>query len=588
MIGTHHPAPAKARRVSIGTAATAGGVLLDLRLDAPLDDPSALSPAELKRAAESLRQAYIEYIGSLAGEYGADPRWWTGTVAERNPFVSRAFFSTTRVAAGVARIESIEGDVHVRADGDIAASLAATLISRGQMVEAQAPAGRTRAAELAELAARRAFFTARILRRRMAARAAGLVRAARAAAGAELVVIHEWIDQRNFDAASGLLQPFANFSAVSARLKERGAKVATLAFVLRTVPFDAALRALATKDTVALVPEAFVGLGDIARIIARSAVRPRRRYPALAGIEVQAIFDTDDRRDWIHHRWAETELVDAMVRGWRRAGLDIGRVIYSFENHTWERAFCRALAREFPRARRIGFHGPALSRFRLNEYMTPAEWAACPGPHRVVTFGPLASQALAAAGAPGPCLATGAAPWLARLLSMPAPDPSRRAVLAVLSIDEAESREVLERTVAALGGREIAVIVKCHPTMPARRVWGSRPLPANVRFDSRAIAELLGESAVVVYGSSGGALEALGAGACPVHVRTSRVLDQDPLELWPDLHDVAESISHLATIVDDRLRESRVAAGERQARGRAVLSGYIGRDEPAWLEALTA
>lgn len=574
--------------IAIGGRAPAGAARIDLRRGAPLDDPEALSPDELKRAAEALRGAYLEYVGARAADYGADERWWTGTVAERNPFVSQAFFGLTRVAAAIARIEAAGRPVHVEADADeVAEALAASLEARGHQVDLRTRAARSTFRDLAELVARRVFFAAKFLRRAASARAAGVRRKARSA-GADLVVIHEWIDQRNFDAASGTLTPFANFAAVSERLREQARPVATLAFILRTVPYPAALGAAMRRNGVALVPEAFAGVRGLLAIIARSFRRPRRMYPPLNGVVVQPLFDADDRRDWVHHRWVETEMTAAMVRGWRRAGLRIARVIYSFENHTWERVFNRALARDFPEARRIGFQGPALSRFRLNEFMTESEWRSSPVPHRVVTFGPAASAALRESGAPSSILVTGAAPWLQRLLSMPVPSADANAVLVILSIDEAESREVLERAAAALGGRGLTVVVKCHPTMPLERVWGRQSLPDGFRVDTRAIAHLLRDCAVVIYGSSGGALEALGAGAYAVHVRTSRVLDQDPLELWPALHDVAGSTADLARLAGARLSEPVDGRRALQERGRAALAAYLGQDHDAWMETLTA
>lgn len=589
--GPHGSGPDPPVRITVaaGEACLPSDRVLDLRCDAVSGAADVLTADAVHAAARRLRQPYIDYIGAL-GAASADPRWWTCSVAERNPFVSQAFHLLSVTAAALALIER-GGHRHVVADEpSIARAIAGTLRLRGDAVDISGPSWRSRivdaAAGVVRFVGHRLYFvakwTSRILQARFARARGAPALAALAASGDPITVVQTWVDRRCFDAATGTLTDFANVAGIRQALIERGHRVATLPLILRSVPFGAAMRAALARPEPTLLPEAHVTIGDVLRVVIASCRRlPRREYPPFEGIAAQPLLERDDRREHAHHRILDNQLLDRMVVRWRRAGLRVARVVHSFEAHTWERVLATALRREYPGVRIVGILSPALSRFRMNEFLTAEEWQRAPLPDRVITYGPLATSELCAAGCPVDRVVTGAAPWLRRLTSEPAADaiaPQHRAVLVAFGIDRIESRELLAGVRAALGDvPDVLVWLKCHPTLPTEWIGGAA-LPPHFLVIDRSIADALREAPVAVYGSTGVALDALASGALPVHLRVRSCVDQDPLEFWPDLHAIATDPAALKTMTIEALNVTPERRAERAKAGRRALREYFGVD----------
>lgn len=594
--------PARGRvQIAVGSpSATAAGTnVLDLRLGRAALADGPLGPGALHAVAERLRGAYIRYISDRGREWD-QASWWIGWLAERNPFVSQAFHLLTRLVAALEAIDRDPGLWQVVCDDPaMATALQDALAARGHAVVRQKrPATRVVAAGrlAAEFLARRLYFVAKWTRRILVARFAGARRQAALTAairsGQPLTIVQTWLDRRCYDEAAGTLTDFANFAGVKRWLRDGGQTVIAMPIVLRSVRYGKAVRSALARPEPTLMPEAYMAIGDVFRVALRSfAPRRRRVYPPLAGLPCGALFDRDDAREWIHHRRMENDLLDAMVARWRRNGFRVGGFLHTFEAHTWERVMGLALQREYPAARRIGFLGPALSRFRLNEFLTADEWMRAPLPHRVVTYGQLSTEHLQAVGCPADRLITGAAPWLKRLTGEPQDDvdrPERRAVLVVFSIDPIEGGELLDRVERAFEHeRDLQVWLKFHPTLPFARVRVHRRLPPHFLVLERPIGEALLEVPVAIYGSTGASLEALTAGVVPVHVRLAGCLDQDPLEFWPELREVVDDPTALRDIVLHHMPRPAGDRAVRRARAHRVLREYFGQDDARFYEAFS-
>lgn len=577
----------------------APGNVLDLRSSASVD-AHGIGAGELHEQAKRLRDAYIGYVSDRGREWSSRA-WWTASAAERNPFVSQAFHQSTRLGAAVNAIESRPGPWRVVCDDpSLTRALGETLENRGFIVDRSTSVAQKAARaihEAAELLARRLYFTGKWVYRIAVARLAGarhqpaLTEAL--ASGQPLTVVQSWLDRRRFSPEKGALSEFANFADVKRWLVARGHVVVEMPFVLRSVPFGAAARAALAQPAPTLLPEAYITLADVLRVAIRSFSRPQRhQYPPLGGLYCGALFEHDERRDWIHHRRLDIELLDAMVSRWKRSGLLVQHFVSTFEAHTWERVIGFALRREYPAARWVGFLSPALSRFRLNEFLTADEWQLAPVPDRVVTYGPTATAHLEAAGCPSERLVTWSAPWLTRLLAERTDadeNKEARAVLVLFSVSPAEGRELFDRIERAFRGQsDIEVWLKCHPTLPIGRVRPAGDLPAQFKVIDAPVTEVLSAVPVAVYGSTGTALEVLSSGVVPVHARLAGALDQDPLELWPDDREVADDPASLRNVVLRHLERSAGDRARRRARGVEQLRQYFGSNPNALNEAFNS
>ena len=269
---------------------------------------------------------------------------------------------------------------------------------------------------------------------------------------------------------------------------------------------------------------------------------PRQRlWPRFQGRDVSWILDEVERKDWINTRVGDVFLLSDVVGQWRR-NMDVSAFIHTFEGHTWERGYCQAVRRNFPKAWLVGYQHARVSGMALNYCVSRAEWGRVPFPDRIVTNGPHHYDLLRQNGIPEHVLASGEAlrySSLVRSASVRCPrkfdEPIVR-ILVAFSIIPAHAAELLLTVIKAFASpHEFRVSLKFHPSLQALRAAKAAgiavsELSAHMKVVREPVSQLLQDVDVLVYTDTTAAVEALAYGVPIVHLQPSHDIDLDPLE----------------------------------------------------------
>ena len=562
----------------------------------------------VRRGAAALRDLYIDYIGEM-GERAASPEWWLRSLAEKNPNTSRAFWHLCRVKGCQDALAEL-GDrpqepVVLFVEGrHLRRCLARNLAEAGCSVRT---VGRWRDAlcsclvEPLEMVARRALFLARGAYRILLARSRfgfGPGSAGGRDGGPEgpFVLLITWVDGRSFPEAGGFADPY--LGDLARRLERRGKRVAILPLILGTIAYGTALGRLKGAGVPMLLPHAFLRLRDLLWAALRATRLPRDRgpYPPLGGLDVSDLLRGEQRQEWVSGRVAYDLLLPRLVPRLREAGLQIERVIWPFENHTWARGLVLAFRQEYPRARLLGYQHTSIPPMQLNFFLSRREAAIAPLPDRIVTNGAYSAALLATSGyGPGRIVAGGAlryrhvvqgAPQIGGRAERP---PGRPTLLLSASINPVEAAELIWGAVRAFGpGDGYRLLLKCHPATPfwkVARVLGMRSLPAHVALSEEPLPALLPQTDVMIYTSSTSCLEALALGVPVLHFTPSLVLDLDPLAALPHLRPSVATPRELAMWTRQLLKDLPEYVSSRRVEWRRTVHAFFGEVDEAVTDA---
>jgi hypothetical protein len=563
---------------------------------------------------ERARATQSEFVSYMEGRASADPASWADPLLEMNPDVSRLFFLTCclRAARETAARALHGGDWVIFADSAaLRRALAACLPPPAGVFDAPWHA------RAASAIARFVYVIAhrvRLLADHMAGvrQSAGSLWSAAgesATSGRPLTLIFTWVHDRSFGSDGTFRDAF--FIDLAERLRAAGENVRVVPRVMPGADRDRALRSMARSKTGFLIPFPFLPVRRVMRRLWDSfgdAFPRRRPWPPFAGSDICDLAAEDAARCGVYPRVAEALLFEDLVAGWKAAGLRIGRFIYPYENHGWERVLCGTLRRLFPDAVTVGYLHSRLPDVIPNYYGNPPGF---PRPDVLVANGPGSHRRLLETGhdaASTLCRGTLRYRYLFTAAPAPAHAPGAPGrILAAFPIGEEEGRELFCRLREAF--RETATLevsLKFHPDNPAGRVLrglSDRRLPSHFRVTDEPMADLVRRSDVMVYTTSTSSLEAAAAGVPSVHYVISCNLDGDPLGRADALRrdassatDLKEAVEELARAGFPRIAPSTVrdfirdnfgapeddiyplfTASRPAARGRGVAAGGGGR-----------
>ena len=509
--------------------------------------PRVAAGDALMRAAQRLRDPYLEWIGSLSAT-NASPEWWASHLAAKHPYPS-LFARLCALAA--ARELATDGTLVVCSTpallGELRRALPGARVEGARLGAARyrAPAAALRAAwpalrtfgsrapaplsrHLERLSPSARFALERTPGHRRRVLATLGAQRLEGFAGDDTALLVTWADARSIGPDGAYRD--AHLGPLAAMLRERDIRVAHLPRVLLGAPFRETVAALLDSGETFAFPDLYLDEADWRDAEDRSA----RWAPVIADdAHVADVPAAALAREYAaEHRRAQADALthDALAAGLAQAGIRPARLIFPWEGHAWEQALTAGVHRHLPGTEVIGYDNVNFSSFALSLYPAAAEVGLRPLPDRVVTNGPTFTEVLRASAFPADRIRTGCA---LRHTALHAGEPAprdERFVLAACSIDAAQSLELIAKAHAAFGDE---LVVKLHPASDAPRIHAGSP--AATRFEDRPIGELLPHARLMLYTYSVVAYEALAAGTPPVFVASEVFLDLDQLEPFPDV-----------------------------------------------------
>ncbi|MCK4245164.1 MAG: hypothetical protein KAX20_06015, partial [Candidatus Omnitrophica bacterium] len=399
-----------------------------------------------------------------------------------------------------------------------------------------------------------------------------------------LVLLHNWVDQRSFDANGRYRDSY--FGGLAGHLRNKGKSVVIVPHILPTVSYRQTLKKMVSSSENFLVPESFLEIPDISRVLVKTMrnLPAKRAYPAFEGIEVSEIIIDECRRDWGGTAAASSLLLYEVVKHWQKAGIPIDTFIYAYENQVWEKAYCMALREFYPSTKIIGYQHATVPKMLLNYFFSKDELSILPFPDKVITNGRYFERLFKESGyAPEKVVCGGAIRYAVMMNKGKATSVkkgiSSPVILVTPSIDKNESIELIRKVLAAFGEKNrYKIILKLHPVVPyssIARALGS--LPENFIVSDKPVSELLKESHVLLYTCSATSIEALSLGVPVLHIKSDFMIDRDNLSDFPSsIRQSAKNKDAIVRETEKILKTDERELSEQRLTWKELVSEMLG------------
>lgn len=546
--------------------------------------------SNLQEIAHSLRQPYIDYIGKLSLENNSI-LWWVGSLSEKNPWASKTFLHAcyTRLFQTLLNSSAQEALVLLCENKALRKCLIKNVSDSRRWeinrVESLGHAILETLRNIPGIVGYKGYFLLSPIYRLLLARYYRLnqIPGEKLRDGEGLVLLHNWVDPRSFDANGEYHDNF--FGGLAPQLRKKGESVVIIPHILRTVPYRQTLKKLAQSTEHFLVAESFLTIGDVLRVFTKTVLNipTRRGYPTFEGIEVSEIINDDFRRDWLVMRTASSLLLYEAVKRWKSAGILIDTFIYAYENQVWEKAYCLALRKFYPSTKIIGYQHSTVPKMLLNHFFSKDELPILPFPDKVITNGRYTERLFKESGYELEKVVRGGAIRYISLMNRKDTPVKRNisspVILIACSIDRNETIELVWKVLRAFGQmNKYKVVFKFHPDCPYRFIAKDLGiLPGHFIVSDKPAGELLQESHVLIYTCSATAIEALALGVPVLHINSDFTIDRDNLSDFPS--SVRESVSTEDDIVKatERILEmDEKELSKQRVRWKEVVSEIFG------------
>jgi hypothetical protein len=522
---------------------------------------------KLQESAHSVRLPYINLIGDLSIKRNSI-LWWAGAISEKNPY-DKLFLNCCYMRVA----EQLLGESHNR---NLVLFVESTALRKALQRSAHRKGCKVKDLEMfwfksieslkgiSMFFIRRVFFISSGWKRYLIMKRYRYVHNfMNDKTGKPLVLIHTAIDQRSFGSDGTYRDSY--FGHFSEYLRERGDSVIIVPYVLFpysswATSFAGALERMKDSGEQFLIPDLFLRPVDYIRAAYNSlySLRSLGRIE-LSGIDISDLMNEKKWQDFIGTNIAHNLLFYYLVKRWREIGVKIDRLIYLYENQSWEKMFCYAMKQFYPDAKIIGYQHSAISEMMLNYFPSKIERDIIPTPDVIVCNGVKPKEQLKQYGYYKDKLKAGPAiryVYLHDLLRANEDKQHRKfepdkVILISLSIGS-EAIELCLKIIEAFKNDKRKVVIKPHPISPIEFFLKKQniKLPQNIEIRNSPISELLPYSKVLIYTSSTTCFEALAYHIPVIHVRSDYVIDMNRLEDYPEAFFVANTPREIRETVE--------------------------------------
>ncbi|HNW93645.1 MAG TPA: hypothetical protein PKM88_12115, partial [bacterium] len=219
----------------------------------------------------------------------------------------------------------------------------------------------------------------------------------------------------------------------------------------------------------------------------------------------------------------------AMVRGLRRRGWKVERLIYPFENQPWERMLLTSMRSTYPDCAMVGYQHSVVSPRYLFYRSEASESAYMPQPDSIVTSGFAAAALLSHYGYRSRIIVGCGLRYAPSGPAAALVGKVRRIVVA-LPIYAGEADELIDALHGLAGTAGCKLTVVPHPCQLPGAATRERLAALGVEFSTLPLAVVLQRGDVLVYGNSAACLDGLAAGCALVYFRARYGYNYDPLD----------------------------------------------------------
>lgn len=298
---------------------------------------------------------------------------------------------------------------------------------------------------------------------------------------------------------------------------------------------------------------------------------------AFGGWNVDALLRKEKRRFTLDSRGLGCMLYYLFFKRLAKSGMDIERIIYTFENMLTEKLFLLGAKEFYPGAKTIGFQHSVLYPLKLDMFMSEDEMKSAVMPDKIVCSGPGFREILVRESYPAFKLDTGPALRFAHVFERkkrPA-DTGEKRVLMVCPGYQNELIELLFKTLSALRDDDVSVWVKPKPGMIVDAIMEEMTRlsgidPVKIKMVSGPLSDLMEQADLMVTIASGAIVDGIAAGIPVLRVKRESDLDLDPMD-WLRYDRERDFIAY--NIEDIKKEVGRALSMSAAERERLVLYG---------------
>lgn len=553
---------------------------------------------QFHQATRELRDPFLEYLFNIGRELDSLD-WWLTPVSWREPFISNAFSRAChlKTALEVARDWELTEPLLLVADEPVCRSIQSNL---GHGTGAAPNVYGLRKSlpmqpvvDALNMLGHRAVFALR--ETYMIFHSRRLIPKPIEADGDETLLI-SWGTANSLRQAGEFHSFF--FGDLANRLNELKGRVVIVPMIAKEVRYKEALQQLGNCRLPICLPHSLFKVFDPIKAVIQSIRKPSRpkEYPELSGMRVAPLLEPELREHWISNQPAALMMTLILVRRWAQWRPSIARIIYMFENKTWERALCWQARKSLPNTTLVGYSTTAISRLLLNFFLAPGEAGSAPLPDRVVAIGELPGQMFSSEGYEADSVKVGGALRMQDLDALHSrikthPVKLGPVVLVAPTLGQEETGELAYMAAHLFEeGDGVRVILKCHPMMPFENVSGSigAPLPSHVELSDEPIHDLLLKSSLMIYSTSSVCVEAMALEVPVVNVRPQFNTSLDPLGDFPEVRTEATGLADLREKVHWLLEHREEYVTQHRDAWSGIVKGMYAPVTPESMKAFTA
>ena len=535
---------------------------------------------KLQEIANSLRQAYIDYIGELSVANNS-LEWWASCLSDKNPWFSKTFLYACYVklcqnivnSSGEKNLvfigenkairEGIRDNITVLPIHNFNTPVRDTVTSFIDTVKSIVIKVNFIRLLISNVLLTRSY--------RLKVSADSLSQDKRG-----LVLLSNWVDERSFNDKGEYRDMY--FGELAHYLGNKGKKVVVVPHIIYMIKYLQTLKKLKKSLGNFLLPESYLTVWDVFRIFCKTLFKFREKwiYPSLENIRLDGIMTHDLRKYREKTDLTYNLLLYEAVKRWKRDDIPVESFIYPYESQTWEKMFCMALRKYYPDAKIIGYQHATVPKMLLNYFFSIIERPILPFPDKVITTGKYAEKLFKESGYDPVKVISGGAIRYGNFLKRTAipvkRDISSAVILVTPSIDINESIELVRKILKAFGElKHYKIILKFHPRRPYEAITEKdksiKILPEHFTVSEKPTDYLLQESSMLIYTSSATSIEAIAVGVPILHIKSDFTIDRDNLSDFPT--SVRESVSTPEEIV--KATENILKMDERELSRKRQL-----------------
>lgn len=503
----------------------------------------------LQNTAHRHRQDYIDFIGSLSVRNNS-LYWWLTSVSEKNPFISTVFHYFCYLKIIEQFLNSSSNLVIICDSYSFIDTVKSTFGNRSDLnirvVDSRIDRITSTTLRLFSGFVKKGYFAIRFISRIGIAKCFKIVKGHQNPGNnPNKMAIHSWTDARSFSSDGKYRDTY--FGDMSVSIKEYRPDFYTISYVLPTIYYLKAVVNIARFDERIFLFEEFLSIGDVFRSLFSIIVKIPSNIdvPSLNNIDLSTIIRQEIHFDRYESSRSETALLHYYA-GRRIANRgDLKTLIYTFENHMWEKMLCSGIRQPDNKCQLIGYAHSVISPMYLFYSLAESERTIVPLPDVILVNGQLSKERLTNAGFDkGKIVVCGAYRYGSMKHATDYHDKARdrKSILVITTSGFDETIELIDKVISAFRDTKgVTVIIKPHPTVTAEKIIQNFPkIPPQFSFSLEPVEKLLNTADLVIFTESAVSIEALARHIPVLHIKSDLRIDMNIFEYIKPIQSVAK------------------------------------------------